>query len=369
MRGAHTVRRRRARRARARGGRTRRRRTEPHRRRRPPRLHQPRRAGAVLHHRLRLHRTRPAYLCRHRRPLPQQHHRIRARHPHSNHRTIRAQPSSSRATMAAPTTGWSTSANKALPSAFIDGTPIGVGHPQPRIGQQVCHLGVSSGRHCGTISGVQGVDQYLTTGMPASIDGDSGGPVWTTANGYAQIIGIWLGEKDTSRRPALRPIRLTGQRPRCPRRQLLRLSERDVAAQLRCRPLASHQVLHHRSRNRVAVHQDPHQRIIEHRTHATGRRTTAATSRPAPVRRQRTSDVRHHHHAGHRSDVVMAAPSLHVPLDMDTTRIAAARSAASPELLAAGLVAMSYLARMAPDAPDTRPPRFTRHTPTHHPTR
>ena len=87
--------------------------------------------------------------------------------------------------------------NKALPSAFIDGTPIGVGHPQPRVGQRVCHLGVSSGRHCGTISGVQGVDQYLTSGMPASIDGDSGGPVWTTANGYAQIIGIWLGEKDT----------------------------------------------------------------------------------------------------------------------------------------------------------------------------
>ena len=87
--------------------------------------------------------------------------------------------------------------NKALPSAFIDGTPIGVGHPQPRIGQQVCRLGVSSGRHCGAISGVQGVDQYLTTGMPASIAGDSGGPVWTTTNGYAQIIGIWLGEKDT----------------------------------------------------------------------------------------------------------------------------------------------------------------------------
>jgi hypothetical protein len=89
--------------------------------------------------------------------------------------------------------------NKALPSAYIDGTPIGVGHPQPRIGQRVCHIGVSSGRHCGTISGAQGGDQYLTTGMPASIAGDSGGPVWApTTNGYAQIIGIWLGEKDTS---------------------------------------------------------------------------------------------------------------------------------------------------------------------------
>ena len=89
--------------------------------------------------------------------------------------------------------------NKALPSSYIDGTPIDVGHPQPRMGQRVCHVGVSSGRHCGTISGAQGADQYLTTGMPASIAGDSGGPVWTpTTNGYAQIIGIWLGEKDTS---------------------------------------------------------------------------------------------------------------------------------------------------------------------------
>ena len=88
--------------------------------------------------------------------------------------------------------------SKALPSAFINGTPIGVGHPQPRIGQQVCHLGVSGGRHCGAISGMQGVDQYLTTGMPASIAGDSGGPVWVIANGYAQIIGIWLGQKTTA---------------------------------------------------------------------------------------------------------------------------------------------------------------------------
>ncbi|MGO9651468.1 hypothetical protein [Mycobacterium sp.] len=32
--------------------------------------------------------------------------------------------------------------------------------------------------------------------MPVSIPGDSGGPVWTrSANGYAQIMGIWLGEK------------------------------------------------------------------------------------------------------------------------------------------------------------------------------
>lgn len=42
-------------------------------------------------------------------------------------------------------------------------------------------------------------NQYLTTGMPSSIPGDSGGPVWlTTATGSAEIIGIWLGEKTTT---------------------------------------------------------------------------------------------------------------------------------------------------------------------------
>jgi V8-like Glu-specific endopeptidase len=35
--------------------------------------------------------------------------------------------------------------------------------------------------------------------MPTSIPGDSGGPVWIrNADGYAHIIGIWLGEKTTA---------------------------------------------------------------------------------------------------------------------------------------------------------------------------
>jgi hypothetical protein len=35
--------------------------------------------------------------------------------------------------------------------------------------------------------------------MPASLPGDSGGPVWTrTGDSFAQIIGIWLGEKTTA---------------------------------------------------------------------------------------------------------------------------------------------------------------------------
>ncbi|MEE6140585.1 serine protease [Mycobacterium sp. 050128] len=72
-------------------------------------------------------------------------------------------------------------------------------HPEPEIGETVCRNGVSSGQHCGQIAAAQGQDQYLTTGMPPSIPGDSGGPVWTpTSQGHARIIGIWLGEKTTA---------------------------------------------------------------------------------------------------------------------------------------------------------------------------
>lgn len=91
-----------------------------------------------------------------------------------------------------------------LASDFIEGpqgkhTPFTDDHPEPQIGETVCRLGVSSGQHCGQITAAQGEDQYLTTGMPASIPGDSGGPVWTpTQQGNARIIGIWLGEKTTA---------------------------------------------------------------------------------------------------------------------------------------------------------------------------
>ncbi|BBC69099.1 S1 family peptidase (plasmid) [Mycobacterium marinum] len=92
----------------------------------------------------------------------------------------------------------------ALASAFIEGahgnhTLFTDDHPEPHIGETVCRSGVSSGQHCGQIAAAQGKDQYLTTGMPPSIPGDSGGPVWTpTAQGNARIIGIWLGEKTTA---------------------------------------------------------------------------------------------------------------------------------------------------------------------------
>lgn len=88
---------------------------------------------------------------------------------------------------------------RSLPLAYIGDTPTTNRHPQPEKGQQVCRTGVSSGQHCGAITGYAGKNQYLTTGMPASIPGDSGGPVWlTTATGSAEIIGIWLGEKTTT---------------------------------------------------------------------------------------------------------------------------------------------------------------------------
>lgn len=88
---------------------------------------------------------------------------------------------------------------RSLPLAYIGDTPTTNRHPQPEKGQQVCRTGVSSGQHCGAITGYAGKNQYLTTGMPASIPGDSGGPVWlTTETGSAEIIGIWLGEKTTT---------------------------------------------------------------------------------------------------------------------------------------------------------------------------
>lgn len=83
-----------------------------------------------------------------------------------------------------------------LAGAKIGDIPTGDRHPEPEIGQTVCRTGVSSGQQCGTITARHGVDQYLTTGMTASVAGDSGGPVWTrTSDGSALIIGIWLGEK------------------------------------------------------------------------------------------------------------------------------------------------------------------------------
>lgn len=81
---------------------------------------------------------------------------------------------------------------------FIGDTPVAnAGVVAPRPGQTLCHSGVSSGQHCGTVVRAYGDDQYLTADMPPSIPGDSGGPVWYRgSDGAARIIGIWLGEKN-----------------------------------------------------------------------------------------------------------------------------------------------------------------------------
>lgn len=82
--------------------------------------------------------------------------------------------------------------------SYIDDIPAGYSHPEPQPGQTICRTGVSSGQHCGQIVSRQGDDQYLTTGMPSSTPGDSGGPVWTRhGDAPAKIIGIWLGERTT----------------------------------------------------------------------------------------------------------------------------------------------------------------------------
>lgn len=61
----------------------------------------------------------------------------------------------------------------------------------------VCHDGIKTGIACGRYAGGLIADQYLTTGMPRSIPGDSGGPVWQPGrDGSAAIIGIWLGQHD-----------------------------------------------------------------------------------------------------------------------------------------------------------------------------
>jgi hypothetical protein len=58
----------------------------------------------------------------------------------------------------------------------------------------VCHDGIRTGIACGALDCRFIATQYLTTGMPQSIPGDSGGPVWQPSRDGATVIGIWLGE-------------------------------------------------------------------------------------------------------------------------------------------------------------------------------
>ena len=83
---------------------------------------------------------------------------------------------------------------------FVGNRPIAANdHPRPRPGQTVCRAGTTTGQQCGTIAAAYGDHQYLTTGMPSSRGGDSGGPVWILGgDGRAQVIGIWLGGRSTA---------------------------------------------------------------------------------------------------------------------------------------------------------------------------
>lgn len=58
----------------------------------------------------------------------------------------------------------------------------------------VCHDGIRTGVACGDLHGRLIGTQFATKGMPPSIPGDSGGPVWQPNRNTATIIGIWLGE-------------------------------------------------------------------------------------------------------------------------------------------------------------------------------
>lgn len=89
--------------------------------------------------------------------------------------------------------------SRSWPGYVIGDTPTTDDHPQPQVGESMCRMGVSSGQQCGQIVATHGDEQYLTAGMPESMPGDSGGPVWIHNNdGRAHIIGIWLGEKITA---------------------------------------------------------------------------------------------------------------------------------------------------------------------------
>jgi streptogrisin B len=77
---------------------------------------------------------------------------------------------------------------------LMHGMPVS-GISQPNPDTAVCHDGIRTGVACGTITSRYFGSQYITSGMPRSIPGDSGGPVWQLAHDdTATVIGVWLGE-------------------------------------------------------------------------------------------------------------------------------------------------------------------------------
>ena len=82
-------------------------------------------------------------------------------------------------------------ANTATPTMY--GMPV-VGMASINTRNAICHDGIRTGIACGQLGDRLIGPQYLTTGMPDSIPGDSGGPVWQVSATGAVIVGIWLGE-------------------------------------------------------------------------------------------------------------------------------------------------------------------------------
>ncbi|SBS79033.1 conserved exported hypothetical protein [uncultured Mycobacterium sp.] len=82
--------------------------------------------------------------------------------------------------------------NRSLPIMY--GMPVsGLSAPDPT--GPVCHDGIKTGVACGQLHSRLVGTQFTTRGMPRSIPGDSGGPVWQLGPGNsATVIGIWLGE-------------------------------------------------------------------------------------------------------------------------------------------------------------------------------
>jgi streptogrisin B len=82
--------------------------------------------------------------------------------------------------------------SRSLPIMY--GMPVsGISAPDPT--GPVCHDGIKTGVACGQVHSRLFGTQFATSGMPQSIPGDSGGPVWQLGpDNSATVIGIWLGE-------------------------------------------------------------------------------------------------------------------------------------------------------------------------------
>ncbi|MCC9186701.1 S1 family peptidase [Mycolicibacterium mageritense] len=88
--------------------------------------------------------------------------------------------------------------NREVPG--IHGLPTNPGIQDLDTSKIVCRDGIRTSVQCGNIAPTSyGANQHLTLGMPDSIPGDSGAPVWQIgAAGQADIVGIWLGRQTTT---------------------------------------------------------------------------------------------------------------------------------------------------------------------------